>query len=202
LYKMTDQDWMYNNLKDNLALQALLFVQGYTSDFDTIKIKKLAGWLKYDLDINDKENLVRNMEILLDKFGYEANIFILKKVKAFAQKNNKNLLVVVFDPYKVMSALMMDQPRIDTKMIDFLKTEGFNYFDMNIVHAEDFKKGNLSMQDYYRKYFVGHYDPAGNMFFAFSIKNTLVSWLNPKPVTYQSSDKQYIDFKDYLQGVQ
>ena len=201
LYKMTDPEWMYKNLKDNLALQALLFIQGYTSDFDSEKMTKLAGWMGFDIDMNDKENLSKNIGTLLDIYGYEANIFILEKVKAYALKNNKNLMVVVFDPYRVMNAMMMDQPRIDQKMIDYLNAQKFNYFDMNVVHAEDFKKTNLSMTDYYAKYFVGHYDPVGNMFFASSIKNKLVNWLNPKPVTYQDSDKQYIDFKDYLQGV-
>lgn len=201
LYKMTDKEWMYTNLADNLALQALLFIQGYTTDFDAVKMTQLATWLKVDFDVNDKANLQKNMEILLNKFGYAANIFILDKVKLYAQKNDKNLLVIIFDPYKVMSALMSDQPRADQVMVDYLKNENFNYFDMNVVHAEDFKKSKMTMTDYYAKYFVGHYDPVGNMFFATSIKNKLINWLSPKPVTYQNSDKQYIDFKGYLQGV-
>ena len=201
LYKMTDKEWMYTNLADNLALQALLFIQGYTTDFDAVKMTQLATWLKVDFDVNDKANLQKNMEILLNKFGYAANIFILDKVKLYAQKNDKNLLVIIFDPYKVMNALMSDQPRADQVIVDYLKNENFNYFDMNVVHAEDFKKSKMTMTDYYARYFVGHYDPVGNMFFATSIKNKLINWLSPKPVTYQNSDKQYIDFKGYLQGV-
>ena len=200
LYKMTDATWMYANLKDNLALQALLFIQGYTTNFDVPKMVQLAKWLKVDFDVNDKAHPVKNVENLLNQYGYAANIYILEKVKAFAQKNNKNLMVVIFDPYKVTSALMMDQPRIDQVMVDYLKKENFNYFDMNVVHADDFKNGNLTANDYFAKYFVGHYDPMGNMFFAFSIKNKMVNWLNPKPITYQNSDKQFIDFKGYLQG--
>ena len=201
LYKMTDEEWMYANLKDNLALQALLFIQGYTTDFDVPKMIQLAKWMKVDFDANDKANLVKNVENLLNQYGYAANIFILEKLKAYSQKNDKNLLVVIFDPYKLRSALMMDQPRIDQAMVDYLKKENINYFDMNVVHAEDFKKANLSANDYFAKYFVGHYDPMGNMFFAQSIKSKIVNWLNPKPITYQNSDKQFIDFKGYLQGV-
>jgi len=201
LYKMTDAEWMYANLKDNLALQALLYIQGYTSDVDVEKMTLLAKWLKVDFDAADKDNLALNLENLLNKLGYAANNFILEKLKMYAEKNNKNLLIVIFDPYKVTNAIMMDQPRPDQEMVDYLQKEKFNYFDMNVIHANDFKKGNLSMNDYYAKYFVGHYDPMGNMFFAFSIKNQLVNWLHPKPLTYQNSDQQYIDFKGYLQGV-
>lgn len=201
LYKMTDAEWLYSNLKDNLALQALLYIQGYTSDIDTEKMTLLAKWLKVDFDATDKDNLSLNLENLLNKFGYAANIFILDKLKMYVQQNNKNLLIVIFDPYKVTNAMIMNQQRPDQVMVDYLQKENFNYFDMNVVHANDFKNGNLSLNEYYAKYFVGHYDSVGNMFFAFSIKNQLVDWLQPKPVTYQNSNQQYIDFKGYLQGV-
>jgi len=57
---------------------------------------------------------------------------------------------------------------------------------MNHVHAKDFKCFNLSLEDYYSRYFIGHYNPTGNHFFAFSLKDTVVDWLDPKPVTYQN----------------
>ncbi len=201
LYKMTDKEWMFENLKDNLALQALLYIQGYTSDFDAIKMKQLAKWMKMDLDLNDKVNLTKNIEVLLDKYGYAANIYILEKLKKYAEIKGKNLMVVIFDPYKVTGALMQNQPRVDQDMVNYLSNEKINYFDMNVVHAEDYMKSKLTINEYYAKYFNGHYDPAGNLFFAFSIKDKLVNWLQPKPITYQNSDKQFIDFKGYLQGL-
>jgi len=201
LYKMTDPVWMYEILKDNLALQALNFVQGYTSDFDTLKMVKLAKWLNVDFDVNDAKNMSVQIERLLDTFGYAANLYILDKVKAYAKANDKNVLVVIFDPYKVTRQLMLNIPRADQVMVDYLKKEHFNYFDMNVVHYEDFKKTRATIEEYYTKYFTGHYDPVGNMFFATSIKSTMVNWLNPRPITFQETDKQYINFKDYLQGL-
>ncbi len=201
LYKMTDPEWMYENLKDNLALQALNYVQGYTSDFDTLKMVQLAKWLKVDFDVNDTKNMSLQVEKLLDTFGYAANLYILDKVKAYAKANDKNLLVVIFDPFKVTRQLMFNVPRADQVMVDYLKKEKFNFFDMNVVHYEDFKKTRATPEEYFAKYFTGHYDPIGNMFFATSIKSTMVEWLNPRPITFQKSDKQYINFKDYLQGL-
>ena len=54
-------------------------------------------------------------------------------------------------------------------------------------------------RDYFRRYFIGHYNPAGNHFFAYSIKDRIVEWLDPKPITYKDPSKRMIDFKDYLQ---
>ena len=51
----------------------------------------------------------------------------------------------------------------------------------------------LSAEEYCHRYYIdgygGHYNPAGNHFFAFAIKDALVEWLEPKPLTYQASDQ-------------
>ncbi len=201
LYKMADSTWMYSTLKDNLALQMLLYIQGYTSDFDTLKLKQLTKWMDIQIDFDDQTNLKQNIGSLLDKFGYTANLYILDKLKTFAKDNNKNLMVIIFDPYKVTHELMLSQPRTDQVMVDYLQKENINYFDMNVVHADDFKEGNLNISDYYAKYLSGHYDVNGNRFFASAIKGRIVNWLNPKPITYQNLDKESINFKGYLQGI-
>ena len=56
----------------------------------------------------------------------------------------------------------------------------------------------LPIEDYMRRYFIGHYSPAGNHFFAFSVKNTIVEWLDPKPVTYRQDAGKLMDFEGYL----
>ena len=74
----------------------------------------------------------------------------------------------------------------------------FQYFDMNEVHLRDFEMYSVPFDDYKRLYFIGHYNPRGNHFFAYSIKDTVVEWLDPKPITYQKREPQSIDFSGYL----
>ena len=69
---------------------------------------------------------------------------------------------------------------------------------MNLVHVNDSKSFNLSVEDYLKRYFIGHYSPAGNHFFAFSIKDRIVDWLDPKPITYQDTEQKMMDFQGYL----
>ena len=108
-------------------------------------------------------------------------------------------MVVLFDPYRAMRELRDDGTRYDQEVVDYLKREKYNYFDMNEVHLEDFKRYNVTYDQYMRQYFIGHYNPRGNHFFAYSIMDRVVDWLDPKPVTYQNLDPQSIDFKGYLE---
>jgi hypothetical protein len=88
--------------------------------------------------------------------------------------------------------------RYDQEIIDFINNNGYAYFDMNEVHLDDFKKFNLTLDEYMDRYFIGHYTPSGNHFFAYAIKDKIVEWLDPKPITYQQSDDKLIRFKGYL----
>jgi hypothetical protein len=137
---------------------------------------------------------------LLDKYSFAATKYILNKAKEFAEKNNKKLMIVLFDPSRVTRILLNSGSRYDQEIVDFLKNNGFNFFDMNLVHVEDFKSFNLSVDQYFRRYFIGHYNPAGNHFFAFSICPGIVSWLDPKPVIYKDANQKMIDFNEYLIG--
>ena len=36
----------------------------------------------------------------------------------------------------------------------------------------------------------GHYNPRGTHFFAYAIKDTVVRWLDPKPITYHEPTRK------------
>ena len=201
LYKMADKEWMYQNLKDDIALQLLLFRNREITDLDMGKAEKLSKILKLNINFKDTVNLEKSVIDLLDQYSFSATEYILNKLKIYAQKNDKKLMIVLFDPYRVTNALIEKGTRYDVEIVDYLKKGNFNYFDMNLVHVADYKNFNLSLENYYKRYLLGHYNPTGNHFFAFSIKNKIVDWLNPKPITYDKTDQKWVDFKGYLQGI-
>jgi hypothetical protein len=201
LYKMTDPEWMYENLKDDFALQLLLYRNREISDVDIKKAEKLSKLLNANINFRDTPTLEKAVGDLLDQYSFKATEYILNKLATYAKANDKKLMVILFDPYRVTNALIQNESRYDGAIVDFLKKGEFNYFDMNSVHAADYKQFKLSPQDYYKKYLIGHYNPTGNHFFAYSIKDKFVKWLNPKPITYEKSDKKWVDFEGYLETV-
>ena len=198
LIRMTDPEWMLENLKDDLALQMYLYKQGQITDIDIETMKKLAGYLHTDFNPR-AENLSEEIGDLLNSYAYSATKYILEKTREFTDENGKKLLVILLDPGTAMRQLLEGKPRVDQEIVDFLQQNDYHYFDMNLVHVEDYKSFNLSISEYYKRYFIGHYNPGGNHFFAYSLKNILVDWLDPKPFTYQTRDRESIDFKGYLE---
>ena len=124
---------------------------------------------------------------------------VLKKAKEFCLKTGKNLLLIHFDPYGVFRPMVRGETRYDQEVIDFIERNEFRFFDMNVVHLKDYQKFNIGLDAYMDRYFIGHYNPSGNHFFAYSLKDTIVNWLDPKPITYQQGEDKLIRFKGYLE---
>lgn len=198
LYQMADAEWMVAHLRDDLALQLSAYKQRYIRELDRNRVDKLANRLGYAMDWTRESTLSAQAGELLDRYSLRSTQFVLGKARTFARQNGKKLLVVLFDPYRVMMELQQGRGRYDQEIVDYLKREQLKYFDMNELHLRDFQKYRIPFDQYRKQYFIGHYNPRGNHFFAYSIKDVIVEWLDPKPVTYQKRDPQTIDFKGYL----
>jgi hypothetical protein len=47
---------------------------------------------------------------------------------------------------------------------------------------------------------MGHYNPQGNHFFAYAMKESIRGWLNPAPSAYSNDQEPLIRFKGYMPG--
>ena len=198
LYQMTDPQRMVDLLKDDLALQLFAYKAGLIRELDRKAVTELAARLDFPFDWAQESKLRAQAGDLLDRYSLRATRWVLEKARDFARQNGKQLLVVLFDPYRAMLELKRGEKRFDQEIVDFLNAEKLLFFDMNMVHLRDFERYKLSWDDYLKQYFIGHYNPRGNHFFAYSIKDTVLQWLEPKPITYQQREPDTVDFKGYL----
>jgi hypothetical protein len=200
VYKMTDPDWTVQALRNDLALNMMMYARGNVSDVDMKGVRKLAGHLGFESPGLTNDQPPRTViDQLLNRYAFAATKVILAKAKEFADRNDKKLLVVLFDPSRVMKPLVEGKPRYDQTIVDFLREREFRFFDMNVVHVEDYKQFKIPFDQYTKRYFIGHYSPAGNHFFAYAIRSTVIEWLDPKPITYQNQEDRWITFDGYLQ---
>ena len=200
LYQMTDPDFMVEALKDDLMLQLSVIERVNPSGLDFARLNVLAEIFGVPgIDETHEDRLAASAESIKYAYGFAATKYIVEKAIGFCRGQGKELMVVLLCP-TVTRQLLNNKPRYEQDIVDYLDSTGVRYFDMNRVHLEDYTDFNLSVEDYLKRYFIGHYSPAGNHFFAYSLKDTIVDWLNPKPITYRSDDSQLSDFRGYLPG--
>lgn len=199
LMRMSDPEFMVSSLRDDLALRLSAFKAGHIDDLDRGQVDRLAEHLGVAVDW-ESDDLRGEASTLLDAYSLAATRHILGKLRDFAREREKKLLVILFDPYRVMlPALRGESGRYDQPVVDFLRDQEFEFIDANALHVEDFKAFAPDVEAYKKRYFIGHYNPAGNHFFAYAIKDRVVGWLEPKPVTYRNPDEDGIHFRGYLE---
>ena len=162
LYNLCDLDWVYKTFRDDFVLKIRLARE-------TEKLPN-AGDLTADP--------------LFTRAAILASMHIVDKVEEFAAANNKKVLYVLsYDPGKVMKRLQGEK-RFDQSFVDFLEARRVPYVDLLEAHVADYGQFKSGIKDYVFRYYIGHYNPQGNVFCAFAMRNKLVSMLDPKPAAY------------------
>jgi hypothetical protein len=199
LYLMTDEEWMVENQRDDLALRLCVYTLGFVDDLDHAAAGALAERLGLPYDLRaDADTLHRQAGDLLDSYSLQATLHTLDLVREFARAQGKNLMVVLFDPGRVLDELRAGGPRYDQPVVDHLLANDVTYFDMNEAQLRDHARYAISWREYLDSLFVGHYNPRGNHLFAFSIKDLVVDWLDPKPIPYRPSGARTHDNRGIL----
>ena len=194
LHKMTDADFMVDALRDDLMLQMSLFCEGKTQGIDNTRINRLADCLQCPSIIGSSSDEIANqVEKIRTAYAFAATKHIIDRTVEFVTGRNKKVMFVLFCPGATRQLITAGK-RYDQPIVEYLQQHGLRYFDMNLIHAEEYKSFNLSLDEYMNRYLIGHYNPKGNHFFAFAIKDEIIDWLNPKPFTYRGNDKTRIDF--------
>lgn len=197
LYQMCDADYMVNALSDDLMVM-LYGMARFDVDGDVDKLNRLAERLEVPgIDMTDADRRMSSLQALRAAYGFAASRYVVAAADQFVRAHDKQLLICLLCP-TATDQLLRGTPRHDQGFADHLRDSGYRVFDMNEVHGRDFDAFDLSVEDYKKRYWIGHYSPAGNHFFAHSLKGTIVDWLEPKPRTYRGEAMSSADFTGYL----
>lgn len=198
LYKMTDPEFMAQALRDDWMLMMNAFIHRYIGDVDRSAINKLAEALNCQpISGGNSEEIRNQVSNIRDAYAFAATKHIIDRAIDFTGKQRKKLMIVLFCP-RVTRCLLLTGKRYDEPIVQHLRARNVRYFDMNLVHVEDYKCFKLTPDDYMKRFLIGHYSPVGNHFFAFAIKDAVIQWLDPKPITYRQEQQAQIDFHGYL----
>ena len=183
LYQLCDKEHVYEQFKDDVIVQLRLAAKNGRFE-DPDPIEKLMNVLNVSGDLRNASECRRIANELYNKSAMKVSIYCIRKTREFCAKENKKFMVLLTYGASQIVAAHEGKPRYNQEFIDFLKKEDILFIDFVNVHLEDLKSFNVSIGDYLKRYFIGHYSPAGNHFFAYAIKDTVVDWLDPKPPAY------------------
>lgn len=183
LYQLCDKEHVYNAFKDAFEVQDLLAKQHF-ADVNRDVLASNAAALDVETDFSSAETTPKPAEDLLQRCALKSSMYVVDRAKTFADKENKRLAIFLsYSRRDVVNACKSGR-RFDRDFVDFLKQGRTPFVDSLEKHVEDYKSFACPAEEYTDRYYIGHYNPIGNHFFVFAVKDAVVAWLDPKPPAY------------------
>lgn len=183
LYKLCDKEHVYQTFKDDIALQFYLG-ETHATACDNDQLERVASALGMTLDSSDPATFKKTARALHLEYSLRSTMYVIDRMVDHVEQAGKKLMVLLSYSVSVPEACE-GKPRFDKKFLEYLESRRIPFVDTLEKHRDDFASFRISPQDYYDRYFIGHYKPQGNHFFAFAVKDAIIDWLDPKPITYR-----------------
>jgi hypothetical protein len=197
LYKLCDPAFLYETYRNDPLVKIEMLRDGLQAD-DLREVHELADHFRVKLDLSTPESRKRTGWALFIEYGLRSTMFVLERVRELVTARGKKLMILLsYGSGNVLAALRSEK-RFDQSLVDHLKKENFLVVDALSKHVEDYKWFRVGPEEYLKRYYIGHYNPTGNHFFAFAIKNEVRDWLDPKPLTYSSGEVSVIELSARL----
>ena len=184
LRELCDPDRRYEAFKDDPVIRlAVLQDGGRLQDVDDLQA--LADVFEVDADLADDERAAADAGKLHIAYALASTEYVLDLTRDWIASAGKKLMVLLSYGHGKIRAALEGEPRFDQSLIDYLQRHELLYVDAMQCHEDDFQAYRISPREYVERFYCGHYNPMGNHFFAFAVKDAIVDWLDPKPIAYK-----------------
>jgi len=204
LYRLCDARQVVEMFEDDVVVR-MQVAQRKGAALDVAPLEELARALELDLDFRSPDALPASAQALINACAWRATMLLAEKAQAFCREHGKQLLVLLSYPEGEVAAACGGADRDAPGFMDWhplalrrhLAEKGIRTVDSLPKHVADYAAFRPDPAAYVKRYYIGHYNPLGNHFFAFAIKDDLLAWLDPKPPTYQPGG-DIVRFQGYL----
>jgi hypothetical protein len=188
VYDLCDLVKTYQIFKDDFVLKIMLAHRNSKMKNPFKSYSKLMDLIKthgIKTNIDSSATLAQEAEEFHQRTAIFSTKNIINKFEKYAKENSKRILYVLSYSGRTVAKFIEEGSRFDQDFIRFLNKKGVTYIDLLIEHKKDYEKYKISLEDYINSYFIGHYNPRGNFFCANTLRETLIQFLDPKPLPYR-----------------
>ena len=178
VYRLCDPDWVWQTFGGDPILHGIIAKETSESDSELAKKKRSSA---------QRANAGTDARVY--QLYTEAALFATKHVvsltERFAKEHHKKLMLILSFGRKSMAAALKDEPLFDQRFVDWVRDKTYPVLDLRDAFRQDFSTSNDGIEGYLEKFYNGHHSPAGNFFFAWSVKDRICEWLDPTPLPYR-----------------
>lgn len=183
VYRLCDEDYVLRTFGDDPVLYVALCTRAGVKPS-----RKLLMSVSKAFGISDETILGLKPEEAIRKTHTEAALFATKNIvtwtEQFVEKTGRKLMLILSFGRGNIARALQGMSGFDQTFVDWLKDKPYPVIDMRDCFKAEFAQFNTDVNTYLKRYYIGHHNPAGNFFTAWTLKHHLVEWLHPRPSPY------------------
>lgn len=199
LYLLCEPDHVYEAFKGDFECQAIMAKQ-FVDDVDIEIIVDVAETLGVNPDTGTPEAIAATASEALRLCALRSTMYVIDRTREFASDEGKNLLLLLSYSSRDVIRACEGRSRFDREFVDYLESETIPFIDGLNAHVDEYQTFSGTAEEYASRYYISHYNPRGNHFFAFAIKDEIVKWLNPRPPNYSENDHSALEVLSSCRG--
>lgn len=208
LYQLCDLDFLVRTFQDD-EIAHLLFAQRNGACLSLEVLERVAARCRRTLpDLTTPDSIKAGATQLLHAYAVRVGIAVMDRLHEYCKQNEKELMVLLSYPVGAVWHACNRSPTDDPDNTDWhpqyfkdhLVEKGIRLVDSLPAHVAEYDTFKLTAKEYVDRYYIGHYTPRGNHFFAYAVKDAIRDWLTPAPPAYQNNGEPLIRFQGYLPG--
>ncbi|NND33764.1 MAG: SGNH/GDSL hydrolase family protein [Saprospiraceae bacterium] len=191
-YRLCDIDSTYDLFKDDFVAKILIAHNKSEERNEKLHYREIQALTKTH-GIQTSLDSLETMSQVVYAYHRECALFstekIIDKIEQFAIEHHKKVLFILSYPAEYIARAHKENKRWDQRIIDLIESKNLPLVDLATKHLEEYQQFNVELGEYLERYFIGHYNPLGNMFCAREVIGPLVDMLQPRPVPYNADTK-------------
>ena len=180
VYKLTDQEFVWQTFKDDPVLHVMLALHGGRETAE-----KLLPVIADSFGFSPRQFGTVAPEQAIRKMHCEAALFASRNIvtwtEQFAEKSNKKLILILSFGRGNIAAALKGQEPFDQTFLDWLKDKPYPVIDMRDAFRAEYQQFKPDVNAYLSRYYIGHHNPAGNFFTTWATKDRIITQLDPPP---------------------
>ncbi len=204
LYQLCDEEFVFEKFENDPVVHIMVALHKGNVNKDLLR--QMASVIDIDLQLTTPDQTRDDAWWLYNAYAWRVSMKLIDKLQDYCKKHEKKLMILLSYPEPSVREICEGKDRDSLEYLDwhpkqfrdYVRSKQIPMIDTLEDHLQEFKTFKLSPKEYTDRYYIGHYNPKGNHFFAFAIKDRLVQWLNPKPPAYKSDQQTLIRFEGYL----
>lgn len=185
LYRLSEEEYLWRTFQDDPILKMVMAARADGGNASADLVNPVA--LSFGIPAERMAGTERAKQVR--QIHTEAALFATRSVvtwlEEFAAGAGKKLMILLSFGRDNVAKHLSGEPRFDQAFVDWLKGKPYPIIDMRDALAADYRKYKVDVDQYLAPFYNGHHTPRGNFFTAWALKDTVVQWLNPKPVLYR-----------------